>query len=103
MLNVCVGPPPMNPRRMMPQRKTFIFNNAPGIFPYIMKGFEFYTQPLNQMIMGEMRQDRIKKTIDSLYNHSTYKCTICGFRFEQHSGLKEHLDYHFQKNSMVGR
>lgn len=80
------------------QSKPPSFHNAPGFFPFIMKAFEFYNPPLNQIVMRHRRGDRIKNTINQLYNISTYRCTRCGMRFQHHSALKEHLDYHFQQS-----
>lgn len=82
-----------------PQRKTFSYPNPPGFFPFIMKGYEFYHPPLNHMVMRHTRDDRIKSTINQLYSASTYRCTKCGMRFQHHSELKEHLDYHFQQSA----
>ena len=82
-----------------PQRKTFTFSNPPGLFPFVMKAYQFYNSPpLNQLVGANIREERMKNVINQLYNNSTYKCTKCGFRFQTHSALKEHLDYHFQQN-----
>jgi len=83
-----------------PQRKMFNYPNPAGFFPYIMKGFEFYNPPINQMVMRHMRDDRIKHLIHQLYSPSTFKWTKCGMRFQKHSQLKEHLDYHFQQSAL---
>lgn len=90
-------PQPPHPQ----QRKTFSFSNPPGLFPFVMKGFEFYNPPVNQMVMGHMREDRIKKTVDALYSHNVYRCAKCGVRFQNHASLKEHLDYHFQQSVLA--
>ena len=80
------------------EKKVFSYPSAPGFFPFIMKGFEFYNPPLNQMVMRNMREERIKNAVNQLYSISSYKCTNCGMRFQHHSALKEHLDYHFQQS-----
>ena len=93
---------PHPPRiHMKPHREPFSFANPPGLFAYVSKAFEYHTKPLNQMIMSNMIEERIKKTIDKLYNHNIFKCVECGFRFQHHYELKEHLDYHFQKNILA--
>ena len=85
-----------------PPRKTFTFSNPPGLFPFVMKAYQFYNPPpLNQLVGANMREERIKNVINQLYSNSTYKCTKCGFRFQTHSALKEHLDYHFQQNVLA--
>jgi hypothetical protein len=45
-----------------------------------------------------LREERIKNAVNQLYSSSTYKCTVCGMRFQKHSQLKDHLNYHFQQS-----
>lgn len=87
---------------MRTQMKKFSLPNTPGFFPYIMKAYEFYNPPpINQMLMRHTREDRIKSIIHQLYSPSTYRCSICGMRFQHHSQLNEHLDYHFLQNAQL--
>ena len=84
------------------QRKTFTFSNPPGLFPFVMKAYQFYNPPpINQLVGANMREERMKNVINQLYSSSTYKCSKCGFRFQTHSALKEHLDYHFQQSVLA--
>lgn len=80
------------------QRKQFTYQNPPGFFPFIMKGFEFYNPPINQVAMG---MNKIERAINQLYSQSAYRCIRCGMRFQRHSQLKEHLDYHFQQSVLT--
>eukprot|EP00345_Euplotes_harpa_P013913 CAMPEP_0168339730 /NCGR_PEP_ID=MMETSP0213-20121227/13635_1 /TAXON_ID=151035 /ORGANISM="Euplotes harpa, Strain FSP1.4" /LENGTH=193 /DNA_ID=CAMNT_0008345817 /DNA_START=87 /DNA_END=668 /DNA_ORIENTATION=+ len=66
-----------------------------------MKGFEFYTPSLNAIAASHNREERIKNVVNQLYNTNTYKCTKCGMRYQSHSELKVHLDYHFQQNVLA--
>ena len=86
---------------MRQQRKVFTYPNPPGFFPYIMKSFEFHNPTLNQMAYGAHRENKISKAVNLLYSPSSYMCTNCGMRFQHHSQLKDHLDYHFQQNVLA--